>query len=153
MYQYQRQSSDQTLREGLTEYRKVFAKQIGHRQMSTSAEEFFEFHDIVHVVFGCDISLADEVVVKITSIFGTTAGFSVLRGYRFPESKETYESIRLRQIGRTALNSIVSVPKSIVRCISMTKKWPWGRAEAHMNTPLCSIREEFGIRVCHHQAK
>lgn len=50
--------------------------------LSAEAEHFFRCHDTAHVVFRCGSTLDDEAAVKIASIFGTTAGFDVLKGYR-----------------------------------------------------------------------
>ena len=93
MLKYQKQNSSQTLAEGLTEYFDAHKAQFTTRIMTKEAITFFERHDAVHVVFGCDISLSDEMIVKISSIFGTTVGWSVLKGYNLAESKEIYREL------------------------------------------------------------
>lgn len=85
MLNYQLQNSSQSLAEGIAEYYAVHADQIRTRQLTPEATEFFRCHDVVHVVFGCDISLSQELVVKLSSMFGTSAGLSVLQGYRLEE--------------------------------------------------------------------
>ena len=61
--------------------------------MSRAAQEIFRCHDAVHVVYGCDIALGDEAIVKIASIFGTTAGLRVLKGYSLHESLQIYRQL------------------------------------------------------------
>jgi len=95
MLAYQHADSLQTLAEGLQEYFAANAAHFDARSFTPAASEFFRCHDALHVVLGCDISLVDEMVVKITSLFGTTEGFRVLRGYALSESKEIYAELSL----------------------------------------------------------
>lgn len=136
-----------TLQEGLREYYDSRVELATGRGMSDSAQEFFRCHDAAHVVFGCSTTLTNEVMVKIWSFLGTTAGFSLLRDYRSPESKEIYERIRWNDIGGTALRSSVNVPLVVSRCLRMKKHWPWSDFERCIEAPLTEIREEYGIRI------
>ena len=117
--------------------------------MSPEARAFFRSHDVVHVVFGCSVALDDEAIVKIASIFGTTAGFGVLRGYRLHESQEIYQRLPLGAVLRTMARSVVIVPRTILRCRRQRSRWPWSGFERFLQAPLRELREEFGIRVAH----
>jgi ubiquinone biosynthesis protein Coq4 len=154
MHVFQRQDSEQTLAQGLEEY---FAANPGLAQsrfMSPQAQEFFRCHDVAHVVFGCNADLDDEAVVKIASILGTTAGLRVLEGYRLHESLEIYRQLRVRDVLRSILNSVVIVPRTAVRCLFQRARWPWKEHGRFLNTSLRELRREFGIRVAHsHAAK
>lgn len=147
MLEYQHQESSQTLAEGLAEYCAAYGEHFGTRKKSLEAEEFFRCHDVAHIIFGCDISLAEEAVVKVSSALGTTAGFGVLRGYRLAESREVYQQLRWRDIALTALRSLVNVPKTIWRCWKMHKRWNWSEHDVLMGRPLRELRREYGIRV------
>ncbi|MFK8031769.1 MAG: hypothetical protein AB8G18_16150 [Gammaproteobacteria bacterium] len=147
MFNYQIQNSNQTLADGIAEFYAVHAQQIQTREPSAEAQEFFRCHDVAHVVFGCDVSLADELVVKISSMFGTSAGIGVLKGYRLPESKETYEKISFGSIVVTAAKALFLIPRTLFRCFKMHKRWQWDAFESHLNQPLKLIREEFGVVV------
>jgi hypothetical protein len=114
---------------------------------SPQAQEFFRCHDAAHVVFGCGTSLPDEAVVKLSSIFGTTGGLSVLKGYRLHESSSIYRELVLTDIIRTLLQSIVIVPRTVVRCLRQHKRWPWREFAEYSQVPLAKLRAEFGIRV------
>ena len=104
-------------------------------------------HDASHVVFGCDISLNDELVVKISSIFGTMAGWTVIKGYRLPESTEIYEELQWVDIVHTAVSSLYLVPITIWRCIRMRERWQWDNFDEFLDVPLGQVREKFGIQV------
>lgn len=149
MHAFEQQDSSQTLAEGIAEY---YAKNPGlaaGRGLSPEAREFFRCHDAVHVVFGCGNTLNDEAVVKIASLFGTSGGFAILRGYRLHESLEIYRALQVRPVLRSILESIFLVPRTLVRCLRQRRRWPWDDFERYMRLPLRQIRGEFGIRVAH----
>jgi hypothetical protein len=120
---------------------------VRDRGISARAAEFFRCHDAAHVVFGCSTSLVDEALVKIWSFFGTTAGFSLLRDYRSPESKEIYDRLTWGSIAATAVRSVVLVPRVLLRSRRMHRPWPWSDYAAHLDEPLCELRRAHGIRV------
>ncbi len=148
---YEAQASQQTLAEGLAEY---YARHPGLSDvaaMPPEAQAFFRSHDVAHVVFGCGIALPDEAVVKIASIFGTTAGFGVLRGYRLEDSRLIYTRLERDDVLTTVVASARLVPRTILRCARQRRKWPWEISEHDRwrDVPLATLRAEFGIRVAH----
>lgn len=149
MLAYRSQSARLSLADGLAEYYREhpFLTRGGH--LRAEAQEFFRCHDAVHVLYGCDTSLPDEAVVKLSSIFGTSAGFGVLKGYSLYESIDIYRKLKLGEVLGTMLAAIVIVPRSIWRCRQQRKRWPWSDFDAHLQTPLCDLRAAFGIRVAH----
>ena len=147
MLNFQLDHSDVTLEEGLREYYGSQAGLVTGRGVSDSAREFFRCHDAAHVVFGCSTTLTNEAIVKIWSFFGTTAGLSLLRDYRSPESKEIYEEIQWSAIPKTAARSVVNVPLVLFRCRRMRKRWPWHEFAAYLDVGLADIRSEFGIAI------
>ncbi len=151
-HNFERQDSAQTLAQGLEEY---FAANPGldeARRMSPEAERFFRCHDAAHVVFGCGTTLDDEAVVKIASIFGTTAGFGVLKGYRLHESLRIYKRLRLMDVLSSIAHSVVVVPRTLRRCRRQRARWPWDGHQRYLGVPLNDIRRQFGIEVAHRHA-
>ncbi len=138
---------EMTLEEALSEYYGSRDDLVTGRGISDSARKFFRCHDVAHVVFGCSTTLTNEAMVKIWSFFGTTAGLSLLRDYRSPESKEIYEQIKWSDVPGTALRSMRVVPLVLFRCLRMHKRWPWSDFDEYVNVRLAEIRREFGIRV------
>jgi hypothetical protein len=142
-------SSTQTLAEGLAEY---YAANPGLKRgsaLSPEAREFFRCHDAVHVLYGCGTSVSDEAIVKLASLFGTSGGFSVLRGYRLHESLDTYRELPLAGTLVALLISPYLVARTVWRCLRQPGAWPWTGHEPHMNTPLSELRARFGIKVAH----
>ncbi len=149
MLDYQRQNSPQTLEEGIAEYYAANASHLATRFRSSEADDFFRSHDASHVVFGCGVSLCDELIVKISSLFGTTQGWRVLKGYRLPESKLVYQGLQLSDIVLTTASSIYLVPRTIWRCMRMHERWRWNDFDSYLNVPLHQVRAQYGIRVAH----
>ena len=152
MHAFEHQDSAQTLEEGLAEYYRANPGLAKGRALSPQAQAFFRCHDAVHVVFGCGTTLNDEAVVKIASILGTSGGWGVLRGYRLHESREIYKKLRVSEMLRSILHSVVLVPRTVIRCLRQQRCWPWEDFEAYARVPLRQIRDEFGIRVAHGSA-
>ena len=149
MHSFELQQSTQTLAEGLAEYYQLNPGLVTGRGASSEAQEFFRCHDAVHVVFGCGTALSDEAIVKLASVFGTSGGVGVLRGYRLYESQQIYRKLARSEILVTALNSLLLVPRTLFRCLRQQRQWPWKDFERYWNVSLGDIRQEFGIRVAH----
>ena len=150
MHMFEQQDSAQTLAEGIREYYERNPGLATGRALSPEAQEFFRCHDAAHVIFGCGNNLDDEAVVKIASIFGTSGGFGILRGYRLHESFEIYKSLRVMDVLTSILRSIAIVPRTIYRCcFQQRRKWQWDRFDEYMHLPLKEIRQSFGIKVAH----
>ena len=145
MLEYQRAGSELTLEEGLREYYASRADLVQGRGLSPAARNFFRCHDAAHVVFGYDTTLPQEAVVKIWSFFGTTAGLSLLRAYRLPESQEVYEELGWGEIAGTAFRSLVLFPRVLWRCVRMRKRWPWDEFAHHLSERLVDLRRDYGI--------
>jgi hypothetical protein len=145
--EYRQPDSRLTLGEGLSEYYASRPDLVRGRGMSPAAREFFRCHDAAHVVFGCDTTLANEAIVKAWSLLGTTAGLSLLRAYRLPESREIYAQLRWSDIIGATFRSLAALPLVAWRCSRMRRRWPWSEFEPYLGVPLAEIRRQFGIAI------
>ena len=132
---------------GLAEYYREHPFLKRGDQLGAEAREFFRCHDAVHVVYGCDTSLSQEAIVKLSSIFGTTAGFAVLKGYALYDLIDIYRKLKLRDVLVTMISSTVIVPRTLGPCSRQRQRWPWSEFDGHLQSPLRELRERFGIRV------
>ena len=149
MHTFELQDSPQTLAEAMSEYYAANPELAKGRDLSPEAQAFFRCHDTAHVVFGCSTALDDEATVKIASIFGTTAGLGVLKGYRLHESRQIYKHLSLQAMLTTTAHSVVVVPRTVLRCLRQRARWPWAEFEQYLSVPLRDIRQRFGIVVPH----
>lgn len=150
MHAFEQQDSPQTLAEGVAEYYRLNPGLAQGRGMSPAAQEFFRCHDAVHVVYGCGNALNDEAIVKLSSVFGSTGGLGILRGYQLHESLEIYKKLRAIDVLLSIVQSVFFlIPRTLVRCARQRRRWPWDNFEPYLHMPLSDIRKEFGIRVAH----
>ncbi len=147
MFEYMHQDSRCTLREGIAEYYRENPGLKRDAELSPEARDFFRCHDAIHVLYGCDTSLTHEAIVKLSSFFGTTEGFGVMAGYRLYDSIDIYRQLKLTEILRTIAEAPVIVPRTLARCARQRLKWPWSAFDHLLDTPLCDLREEYGVRV------
>ena len=147
MLAYQTQNAALTLADGLAEYYRAHPFLKRGNQLADDAREFFRCHDAVHVLYGCDTSLTQEAIVKLSSIFGTTGGFSVLKGYALHDSIDIYRKLRFLEILFTIFASFIIVPRTLLRCSAQKARWPWSQFNNYLNTPLVELRERFRIQV------
>lgn len=142
--------STQTLHEGLAEY---FAANPQLKRdanlLSPEARQFFRSHDAVHVLYGCGTSMVDEAIVKLASLFGTTGGLQVLRGYAHVETLDIYTRLPLAGTLRALLMAPYLIVRTLWRCARQPRRWPWAGHEEFMHVPLAELRARFGIRVAH----
>ena len=142
--------TDQTLAEGLTEYFHANPTlKRGKDLQSPEARAFFRSHDTVHVVFGCGTSMPDEAVVKLASIFGTTGGVRVLRGYLHHETLDIYRRLPVASTALALLLSPWVIVRTLWRCARQSERWPWDAHDHLLGVSLREIRSRFGIRVAH----
>ena len=149
VHRFESASSTQTLADALAEYYAANPVLKRGSSLSPQAQEFFHCHDTVHVLYGCGTSMPDEAIVKLASIFGTTGGLSVLRGYRLHESLDIYRKVPAASAAVALLMAPYLIARTIWRCVRQRSAWPWARHEQYLNTPLHDLRAHFGIRVAH----
>lgn len=145
---YQQQDSTQTLAEGMEEYYAQMKNLLSLDHMTSEARALFTRHDTAHVVFGCDTSLRQEVMIDTWILFGSDVGFSTYMAYtRIPEATKI-----LREVGlvRAFWETLVALP-ALIRIVSqtrrMTKKWPWKDHSSYLHRPLGEIRRELNITL------
>lgn len=142
--------STQTLAQVLAEYFAANPSLKRHESLlSPEARQFFRSHDIVHVLYGCGTTMPDEAVVKLSSLFGTTGGTRILRGYTHHETLDIYTRL---PVGGTLLALLMSpylIVRTLWRCARQTQRWPWVENQQYLETPLIELRSTFGIKVAH----
>jgi hypothetical protein len=148
-HRFESAASTQTLAEALAEYYAANPALKRGSSLSPQAQEFFRCHDTVHVLYGCGTSMPDEAIVKLASLFGTTGGISVLRGYRLHESLDIYRKLPLASTLVALLIAPYLIARTIWRCLRQRSAWPWAEHASYTNTPLHELRARFGITVAH----
>jgi hypothetical protein len=147
-FSYQDQDCPLTLTEGMDEYVQGHPGLLREAEMSPEAAKLFHGHDICHVLFGLDTTIADEALADMWGMFGTDVGVGrYLKYLQVNEAQQIVKSIGWSVTIKESLRAMPRVLKAIAGSRSMRRKWPWENHEAYLNTPLADIRREFNIRV------
>jgi hypothetical protein len=147
---YQAQDSNQTLLDALEEY---YGRNLGRvRRPSDLAPEsaaLFRSHDLCHVIFGLDTSLADEAMADVRTLASCDVGWRRYATYmtRDPEAKAIFKELGYpRAIGIT-LWVIPRMVRALFEAARAAKRWPWEPPAEFEARSLSDLRREHGIRV------
>ena len=152
MLDYQNQSCDLTLQEGLECYYKSFPKSKEIFKDNKDSGTLLRDHDCTHVIFGLDISLEQESILDTWVLWGSKWEFKYLLGYqKLPQIKKLYKNL-IKEIGYFGIVKIIwklgrIKRKVIFRTFKMKKKWPIKMPEHYLAMKISDLREMHGIKV------
>jgi hypothetical protein len=150
MLRYQEQNSRQTLAEGLVEY---YAANEGRitppPDLPPDSAALFRSHDICHVIFGLDTSLADEAMADARTLLSCNVPKSRYIGYLWTDeqTKAIFRALGWRRIVGVVVRTLPRIGRGIVEAFRMKKRWPWQPPESYRARSLVDLRREYGIRV------
>jgi len=148
LLRYRDQNSELTLVEGLDEYFHSMSNLLDLNQLQGSERDLFTNHDVAHVVFGCDISLRNEVMMDAWTVFGTDVGVIAYARYlSSPAAQNIFAQIGYLKGFWSAIKALPDVFRVIFRARRMKAKWPWSDHERYMQRSLGDIRRELGLRI------
>lgn len=143
---FQEPGSQQTLREGLAEFRASLSDE--DRQDGALARDLW-LHDACHVVFGLGTSVSDDAVVDAWIVFGTDVhARSYLRALW--NSRALGTLVERDGVARVVAGLVRAIPRvvsTLRRARKMPRKWPWSGADRYLDSPLVEIRSDYGIRL------
>ena len=147
---YRQQESAQTLAEGLEEY---YAANVGTvtrpNNMPPDSAALFRSHDIVHVIFGLNTSLSDEVIADMRGVLASDVG--IRRYLKYVRTNAEAQAI-FKELGcaKSVWVTVLAVPR-ICRAAReawrMTKRWPWEPPTSCLGRTLADLRREYGICI------
>jgi hypothetical protein len=148
-HRYQQQDSPQTLAEGLDEYYRVNAGIVARpATLPPASAALFRSHDICHVIFGLDTTLADETLADTRTLLSCDVGWKIYTGYiNDPLAKAVFKELGLWRTITVTLRSIPRIVRAWQERKRMPKKWPWVPPQSYQTRTLADLRKEFGIRV------
>ncbi len=145
---YMKPGATMTLREGLEEYYGTIENLVTEENADAEVAALFHFHDVCHVLFGCDTSPRGEALVDTWSIFGTTVTLRTYQKYlSLQETQSIFASMSFAEMLHMLGQSTTAMPVAFWRAQHMTHKWPFRDHEQYLDRPLVEIRREFGIDV------
>ena len=147
---YQHQDSTLTLSEGLAEYYRANAGLVLRPDdLSDESRALFRSHDVCHVIFGLDTTLADETMADTRTLLSCDVGLRRYARY-LATSQEAKAVFKEVGYGHAALATILTAPRvlsAVFQNFRMTRKWPWEPPSSFFDRTLADLRSEYGIRV------
>ncbi|HEY8003750.1 MAG TPA: hypothetical protein VIE16_05945 [Phenylobacterium sp.] len=147
---YRRQDSGQTLAEGLDEY---YAANLGvvtrPSDLPPESAALFRNHDICHVIFGLDTTIADEAMADSRTLMSCDVGMRRYLAYLAQDS-QAKAVFKAAGYGRTAWITLLTMPRicrAALEAFRMRRRWPWTPPDSFQGRTLADLRREFGIRV------
>ena len=147
---YQAQDSQQTLAEGLAEY---YAANGGRVVVPASlppeSRALFRSHDICHVIFGLDTTLADEGMADVRTLLSCDVGWGRYGRYmrNDPEAKAIFKELGYIRAVWATLTIIPRMGRAIWEAWRTSKRWPWAPPASYFDRSLADLRREYGIRL------
>jgi hypothetical protein len=147
---YQEQASPQTLAEGLAEYYgRNRERVLPPQSLPPDSAALFRSHDICHVIFGLDTTLADEAMADVRTLLSCDVGWGRYAKYMVsdPEAKAIFKQVGYLNAFWITVRTIPRTLRAVAEAWRAPNRWPWEPPESFFERPLCDLRQEFRIRV------
>ena len=158
MLNYQEESCELSLKEGIEEYRKYLKTNNRHvlgENCSENEKLTILGHDATHVIFGLDTSLEEEAMLDCWVIFGGDVFKIIKEFYKGSlDLKETNEKVfdLANEVGYLKFTYLYlrvifqKWPKIFFRTRKM-KKWDYFFSLNLLNSKISKIREDYNINI------
>lgn len=147
---YREQNSQQTLAEGVAEYYRINGDRVQPpSSLPPESRALFTSHDMCHVIFGLDTTLADEAMADTRTILSCDVGIVHYSKYMTSnaEAKAIFKEIGYGTVLWATVKTLPRMLRAVVELFRVKKKWPWIPLESYMRRSLADLRQEHGIHV------
>jgi len=147
---YQEQDSPQTLAEGLAEYYAVNGERVAPPpSLPPESRALFRNHDVCHVIFGLDTTLADEGMADVRTLLSCDVGWRTYARYMTsdPEAKAIFKELGYARAVWATLIIIPRMLRAVGESWRTSKRWPWEAPADYFDRPLADLRRDYGIRL------
>ena len=154
MYEFQKQNSAQTLKEGLEEFYSINPAFKEILNIDSPNTRIFKEHDYTHVLFGLGTSIEEESLLDTYVIWGMKFNWgSIIDFYKDPDYSEFIKTITTKHGGYWGIfkiyMSLMPLKFKIFKlCMKMNKRWNYHHiSDEYLNKSLKEIREEYNIEL------
>ena len=148
--QYLKAHSNQTFEEAIKEMR-AYELELQNDYSETMAPELardMDEHDAIHALFACTTDLKGEILAHVWTMFGTTMTMEQMkRVNQHKDHKKALKEIGHFKLLGTWLLILPSIIKVIRNAKRMNQQFPIGDYPYLLQSRLCDLREEFGIKI------
>lgn len=149
MLKYFDPTSAMTLREAIQELRVTEERSSDISiKMSSEIVQMFDYHDAVHVLFGCGTTIQDEIAAHVWMVFGTTAKLSEMhQAVANREHRNVLSGIGHLQLIGIWISCLPRILSIITKCSRMKKRLALEEFALLREQTLSEIRLEYGILI------
>lgn len=147
---YQQQESEQTLEQALAEYyAHNGARVTPPEDLPPESAALFRGHDLCHVIFGLDTTLADETLADTRAMLSCDVGLRRYVQYFSvgPQTKKIMAQIKFWPAVAAVLGAVPRILRAFYEAARTKKRWPWTPPQDHFQRTLADLRAEYAIRV------
>lgn len=147
---YQAADTRQTLAEGLAEYYALNAGRVSPpASLPPESRDLFRRHDICHVIFGLDTTLADEAMADSRTLMQCDVGFRRYAAYlgSDAQAKAVFKEVGYLTVLWGTVATLPRILKAAVAAFRTRKRWPWSPPEAFLDRPIVELRRAYDIKV------
>ena len=151
--EFLKQDCELTLREGLEE---LYRNNPRVGAMSATKGKIFTDHDLTHVIFGCDTSIAGELLLKPWIFLGCNIKMAEVRQYAADPEVQELNKEGMALLGGEFLGTLkvlfYYMPLWfwiwVTRVRRMSRKWPHATLTPEMmDSRICELRADYRIVV------
>jgi hypothetical protein len=109
----------------------------------------FRNHDVCHVIFGLDTTLADEGMADVRTLLSCDVGWRRYGRYMTgdPQAKAIFQELGYVRAAWATLIIIPRMVRAVREAWRMPKRWPWEAPTDHFDRSLADLRREYRIRL------
>jgi hypothetical protein len=135
-----------TLEEALRAFRADHDLNARFSTMSAEAQRHYEWHDMMHILFGLGTAMRQEAQADGWTLLGTDITRRELRAFdALPEEKALIAELGWWAILKGYLRAVPDYVRIALRARKLSMKWRWSDNAEYRNWKVCDIRREFGI--------
>jgi hypothetical protein len=149
-HRYQMQDSPQTLAEGLAEYYAVNAGRVTRPEaLDADSVALFRSHDICHVIFGLDTTLADETLTDARTLLSCDVGARRYARYlrTDPSAKALFKELGVARALWSVAAAAPRIGRAMIEAWRTPRQWPWDPPADFQERRLGDLRRAFRITV------
>ncbi|HXQ11230.1 MAG TPA: hypothetical protein VN805_09590 [Caulobacteraceae bacterium] len=109
----------------------------------------FRSHDICHVIFGLDTTLAHEGMADVRTLLSCDVGWRRYGRYMTsdPQAKAIFKELGYAKAIWATLIIVPRLLRAVAEASRMRKRWPWEPPAEHFDRPLADLRRAYQIRL------
>jgi ubiquinone biosynthesis protein Coq4 len=138
-----------TLRQALNKYYLQNPGFYQPNQLDDDSRKVFYAHDVCHIIFGCDTSLAGEAKVEQWMLNSTNFSFQeyVDTVLSTEATRQAVAEVSILQMSIQGIVNIFPLIKTYLAAKKVQPKWSFYTYPDYLDRSISDLRQEFNIQI------